>query len=72
MTLWLPQIDLQRCSGSGDCITNCPTQALGLVDGRAAIVRPDACTYCATCESVCPQGAISLSYLIRKETQTPK
>jgi NAD-dependent dihydropyrimidine dehydrogenase PreA subunit len=72
MTLWLPHIDLQRCLGSGDCISSCPTQALDLVDGRAAIVRPDACTYCGSCEWVCPQRAISLAYLIRKEIQTPK
>jgi len=35
-----------------------------MVEGKAAIVKPDACHYDAACEERCPQGAIGLPYLI--------
>jgi thioredoxin reductase (NADPH) len=61
---WLPRIDPLACTGAGDCVPACPTQALGLVGGQAVVARPDACTYCAECEAVCPVGAIALPYQI--------
>jgi len=36
-----------------------------LVAGIAAVVRPDACSYSAVCEAICPVEAIELPYLIR-------
>lgn len=60
----MPQITLQTCTGCGKCIEHCPTGALGMVDGRAALVAPAACTYCAICERVCPTQSIALPYLI--------
>jgi len=62
---WIPQIDRRKCTACGDCIERCPTGALGMVAGKAAVIRPDACTYSAICEAVCPVGAIELPYLIR-------
>lgn len=61
---WQPHIDLRRCTGCGDCITRCPTGALGWSGGKAALIRPDACTYDAICEAICPAGAIELPYLV--------
>lgn len=61
---WQPQLDRARCNGCGDCITVCPTGALGMVQGRAAVVHPEACTYCAACEDICPTEAIALPYQI--------
>lgn len=60
----MPRIDRRACTGCGDCIALCPTGALGLVEGKAALIRPDACTYCSACESVCPVCAIELPFLI--------
>ena len=60
----LPIIDLERCTGCGRCIESCPTDALGSVDGKAALVAPDACTYCTACQDVCPENAITLPFLI--------
>jgi ferredoxin len=65
---WLPHIDTQRCTGCGDCIPRCPTGALGWVDGKPAILKPDACIYSGTCESVCPVGAVTLVYRITRES----
>jgi len=61
---WQPQLDRARCNGCGDCITVCPTGALGMVQERAAVVHPEACTYCAACEDICPTEAIALPYQI--------
>lgn len=75
--LWLPQIDQMLCTGCGDCVTLCTDRALGISEGKAVLVQPDACTYCAACETVCPVAAIELPYLIvrsemEKENQHAK
>jgi len=64
MTYWLPRIDRQTCTGCSDCINICPVNALGQVDGKASLVRPDTCTYCNACEDICPVNAIELPFLI--------
>jgi len=66
--IWLPQIDKDVCTGCGDCIVICPTDALALVDGTAVLTKPTACSYCAECETVCPVAAIALPYQIVLET----
>lgn len=33
-------------------------------DGLAALIHPEACTYTALCEEVCPTGAIALPYAV--------
>ena len=61
---WLPQINPNRCTGCGQCVTACPTAALERVNDKAFLARPDACTYCTLCEVICPVEAISLPFLI--------
>jgi len=65
--IWLPRINLQRCTGCRQCIDLCPTRALGQVDGKAVVVNPEACTYCMVCEDICPEKAIQLPFLISME-----
>lgn len=59
---WNPQIDPDVCTGCGECVIACPTDALELVEDVAVVREPDACNYCGVCEEVCPEGAISLPY----------
>lgn len=66
--LWLPQIDKDVCTGCGDCIITCPTDALELVSGTAVITNSTACNYCAECETICPVDAIALPYQIVLES----
>ena len=65
---WLPQIDKELCTGCGDCIVACPTDALELVNGTAVLANPTACNYSADCEAVCPVDAIALPYQIVSES----
>jgi ferredoxin len=61
---WLPIIDAATCTGCGDCVEVCPTEALAMVDDLAIVAEPDACNYCAYCEPICPVDAIALPYQI--------
>ena len=64
MMTWLPQIDTEKCTGCGECIPACPTDALAMTAHKAVLAAPQQCNYCAVCEDICPTGAIELPYLI--------
>jgi Fe-S-cluster-containing hydrogenase component 2 len=53
------KIDAGRCNGCGACVEICPTGAIYLVDGRAA-VEQELCKECEACVAACPTEAISL------------
>ena len=61
---WYPRINHDQCTGCGDCITQCPEDALGQQNGKAALVYPERCAYCSSCEDICPTNAIELPFLI--------
>jgi len=66
----LPTIIDDLCTGCGDCVESCPTGALELQAGKAALVRPADCIYCGDCETLCPQGAIALPFAIVFEEES--
>lgn len=57
-----PVIDPLRCLGSSSCVTACPEQALGIVDGKAVLVNGSACIGHGACERACPLDAIKLVF----------
>lgn len=54
-----PEIDLELCTGCGECVEACPVHALTLKGGHAAVVNAEGCRYCEDCEELCPEGAIA-------------
>ena len=52
-------IDEDKCNGCGACVTACHEGAIGLVDGKARLMRDDYCDGIGDCLPQCPTGAIS-------------
>jgi Fe-S-cluster-containing hydrogenase component 2 len=50
-------VDAKRCTGCGDCVGICPTDAISLPNGKA-VIEESLCTACEACLEVCPQDAI--------------
>lgn len=53
------QIDEEKCNGCGICAEACHEGAIGIVDGKAKLLRDDYCDGLGDCLSNCPVGAIS-------------
>lgn len=53
------RIDEKKCDGCGLCAEACHEGAIGIVDGRAKLLRDDYCDGLGDCLPVCPAGAIS-------------
>jgi ferredoxin len=51
-------IDETKCNGCGLCVTACAEDAIGVIDGKARLVREDYCDGLGNCLPVCPSGAI--------------
>lgn len=53
------QIDEEKCNGCGACASACHEGAIGMVDGKAKLLRDDYCDGLGDCLPACPTGAIS-------------
>lgn len=53
------EISEERCNGCGACATACHEGAIGIVDGKAKLLRDDYCDGLGDCLPTCPTGAIS-------------
>lgn len=53
------KIDEQKCNGCGICVTACHEGAIGMVDGKAKLLREDYCDGLGNCLPACPTGAIT-------------
>jgi NAD-dependent dihydropyrimidine dehydrogenase PreA subunit len=52
-------IDVEKCNGCGLCAEACHEGAIGVVDGKAKLLREDYCDGLGNCLPVCPTEAIS-------------
>lgn len=52
------EIDNDKCNGCGACATACHEGAIGMVDGKAQLLREDYCDGLGDCLPACPTGAI--------------
>ena len=53
------QIDEEKCNGCGACAAACYESAIGMVDGKAKLLRDDYCDGLGDCLPACPTGAIT-------------
>lgn len=76
------EIDEEKCNGCGACAIACHEGAIGMIDGKAKLLRDDYCDGFGDCLPNCPTGAISfvmkdtLAYdeeavLANKKKETP-
>ena len=59
------QIDEEKCNGCGACADACHEGAIGMVNGKATLLRDDYCDGVGDCLPTCPTGAISF---VERET----
>jgi len=52
-------IDEKKCNGCGLCADACHEGAIGIVDGKAKLLREDYCDGLGDCLPACPMNAIS-------------
>lgn len=53
------QINEEKCNGCGACAAACHEGAIGMVDGKAKLLRDDYCDGLGDCLPACPTGAIT-------------
>lgn len=52
------EIDEDKCNGCGACAEACHEGAIGIIDGKAKLLRDDYCDGLGDCLPTCPTGAI--------------
>ncbi len=54
------KIDLDKCTGCGDCVDACGMEVLAIEDDKVKIINEEECTECGLCEDECAEDAICL------------
>jgi thioredoxin reductase/Pyruvate/2-oxoacid:ferredoxin oxidoreductase delta subunit len=57
-----PVFEFAKCFGSGACVKACPEHAIGIINGKGALINPAHCIGHGACEPVCPTKAIRLVF----------
>ncbi|MBN1678580.1 MAG: 4Fe-4S binding protein [Candidatus Thermoplasmatota archaeon] len=54
------EIDEEKCTGCGACVTSCAEGALQIVNGKAKVVNEVFCDGLGACIGECPEGALRI------------
>ena len=54
------EIDEDKCTGCGACVTKCAEGALAIIDGKAKVVNEIFCDGLGACIGECPEGALEI------------
>ena len=54
------EIDEEKCTGCGQCVTSCDEGALAIVDGKAKVVNEVFCDGLGACIGECPEDALRI------------
>ena len=57
-----PVVNPALCCGAGACVSACPEEALGIVNGKAQLINPTLCIGHGACAAACPVEAITLVF----------
>ena len=55
------QIDLDLCSGCGECELSCPSEIIMYINGQY-VINEEECCDCLACLDICPVDAIKEDY----------
>jgi len=61
--MWEVVVDKDKCQGSEECVSACPSAVYEMINGKAEPVHADECIGCGTCVEVCPNGACIVTEL---------
>jgi 2-oxoglutarate ferredoxin oxidoreductase subunit delta len=66
--MYVIKVDISKCEACGDCVDTCPSELIALVEENGAQYAmftgsPDDCIGCYSCESACPEGALTVTEL---------
>lgn len=64
--MYIVTIDTDKCEACGECVENCPSEALVILeeDGKKYAMfagAGDDCIGCLSCEAVCEEGSITIT-----------
>ncbi len=57
-----PEVTAGRCTGCGECVRRCPSNAIEAIPGSRGIdIDFGKCVVCTLCEEICPEDAIKMT-----------
>jgi len=59
--MYQPEVDIEKCTGCGECVEVCPVDVYELQDEKSAVINGEECLGCESCIAVCEQEAITVS-----------
>lgn len=58
----MPEINSEKCTNCGECLTCCPSHAIVMdIESNKIKINYNECIFCALCEDVCSIGAVKMS-----------